>query len=255
MSCSFISVLRQLSNLSCDAVANVDSFGKLKKYLHVRRDPENALRNLLLRTETVSHKQLILLCGSAGDGKSHLLSHLKNEEHLLDNYVVINDATESDAPNHTAISTLAKKIAAFSDSNINNGNAEKIILAINLGMLKNFIDSDEGRAFSSLRLYIENNNIFSIDEGLSLDPDGYFQHVDFSDYQLYTLTEQGAKSDYLHNYSEKFSQRLTIIRFMKHIAKMLIAIYTHAVQSAIILSFYHMRSFRIFSCRESLKLL
>ena len=92
---------------------------------------------------------------------------------------------------------MAKKIAAFSDSNINNGNAEKIILAINLGMLKNFIDSDEGRAFSSLRLYIENNNIFSIDEGLSLDPDGHFQHVDFSDYQLYTLTEQGAKSDYL----------------------------------------------------------
>ena len=67
MSCSFISVLRQLSNLSCDAVANVDSFGDLKKYLHVRRSPENALRNLLLRTENVSHKQLIILCGSAGD--------------------------------------------------------------------------------------------------------------------------------------------------------------------------------------------
>lgn len=197
MSCSFISVLRQLSNLSCDAVANVDSFGELKKYLHVRRSPENALRNLLSRIENVPHKQLVLLCGSAGDGKSHLLSHLKNEEHILDNYIVINDATESDAPNRTAISTLAKKIAAFSDANINNGNIEKIILAINLGMLNNFIDSDEGKSFSLLRLYVENNNIFSIDEGLSLDPDSYFQHVDFSDYQLYSLTEQGAKSDYL----------------------------------------------------------
>lgn len=197
MSCSFISVLRQLSNLSCDAVANVDSFGELKKYLHVRRSPEDALRNLLSRIENVPHKQLVLLCGSAGDGKSHLLSHLKNEERLLDNYIVINDATESDAPNHTAISTLAKKIVAFSDANIDNGNAEKIILAINLGMLNNFIDSDEGKGFSLLRRYVENNNIFSIDVGLSLNPDSYFQHVDFSDYQLYSLTEQGAKSDYL----------------------------------------------------------
>ena len=78
MNCSFISTLRQLSNLSSDAVANIDSFDELKQYLHVVRSPEKDLRDLLSRINGVSQKQLVLVCGSAGDGKSHLLSYLKN---------------------------------------------------------------------------------------------------------------------------------------------------------------------------------
>ena len=197
MSCSFISAFRELSNLSCGAVANIDCFSELNKYLHILRTPETALRDLLSRIETVPQKRLVLVCGSAGDGKSHLLSYLKNEVHLLDEYMVYSDATESDAPNKTAISTLAKRIEAFNDENIDNGGTEKVIIAINLGMLNNFIDSEEGRAFSKLHQYVINNNIFSVDEALSYDKSSHFYHVDFSDYQLYTLTKDGVKSDYL----------------------------------------------------------
>ena len=197
MSCSFISAFRELSNLSCGAVANIDKFSELNKYLHVPRTPEEVLRDLLLRIEKVSQKRLVLVCGSAGDGKSHLLSYLRNEARLLDDYMVYSDATESDAPNKTAISTLAKRIEAFNDENIDNGGTEKVIIAINLGMLNNFIDSEEGESFTKLRQYVINNNIFSVDKALPFDPNSNFYHVDFSDYQLYTLTNSGVRSDYL----------------------------------------------------------
>ena len=182
MSCSFISAFRELSNLSCGAVANIDKFSELNKYLHVLRTPEEVLRDLLLRIEKVSQKRLVLVCGSAGDGKSHLLSYLRNEARLLDDYMVYSDATESDAPNKTAISTLAKRIEAFNDENIDNGGTEKVIIAINLGMLNNFIDSEEGESFTKLRQYVINNNIFSVDKALPFDPNSNFYHVDFSDY-------------------------------------------------------------------------
>ena len=54
MSCSFISAFRELSNLSSGAVASIDKFSELNKYLHVIRTPEEALRDLLLRVENVS---------------------------------------------------------------------------------------------------------------------------------------------------------------------------------------------------------
>lgn len=197
MSCSFISAFRELSNLSSGAVASIDKFSELNKYLHVLRTPEEALRDLLLRVENVPQKKLVLVCGSAGDGKSHLLSYLRNEVHILDDYMVYSDATESDAPDKTAISTLAKRLEAFNDENIDNGGTEKVIIAINLGMLNNFIDSEEGESFTKLHQYVINNNIFSVDKALPFDPNSNFYHVDFSDYQLYTLTNAGARSDYL----------------------------------------------------------
>lgn len=199
MSCKFISELRRLSKLSAEAVQNLDSFDSLKKYLHVVRNTEADFKHLLVAISGITHKQLVLVCGSAGDGKSHLLSHMKHNdpEGLLADYVIINDATESNAPRETATQTLAGRIAAFRDDRLNDGGCEKVVLAINLGMLNNFIDSEEGKAFQALRNYVLNNKIFSVAEALPFDKNGIFQHIDFSDYQLYTLTEAGAKSDYL----------------------------------------------------------
>ena len=205
MACKFISELRRLSKLSAEAVQNLDSFDSLKKYLHVVRNTEADFKHLMVAVSGVCHKQLILVCGSAGDGKSHLLSHLKynDPDGLLSDYVIINDATESNAPRETAIETLATRIAAFRDDRLNDSGCEKVILAINLGMLNNFIDSPQGEAFQSLRNYVLNNNIFNVSEALPFDRNSIFQHIDFSDYQLYTLTAEGAKSDYL---SELFSK-------------------------------------------------
>src|SRR5699024_10008271 len=109
MSCEFISEFRRLSKLSAEAVQNVDNFDQLKEYMHVKRCTEDDFKDLMSKIVDVKHKHLVLVCGSAGDGKSHVLSYLKynDQNKILDSYKIINDATESDAPNQTAIQTLA----------------------------------------------------------------------------------------------------------------------------------------------------
>lgn len=205
MNCEFISEFRRLSKLSSEAVENLESFNGIKEYLHVHRNTETIFKSLISKVSTVTHKQLILVCGSAGDGKSHLLSYLKHidPEQPLRNYEIINDATESNAPDETAIETLAVKIAAFNDENIGNNGNEKVVLAINLGMLNNFLESNIGASFSKLRAYVENNSIFSVTSTLPVDVDSVFQHIDFSDYQLYSVTEEGTTSTYLLNLIRK----------------------------------------------------
>lgn len=80
MSCEFMQELRKLRKLSMESVENTLSFNTFKKYMHVRRPVEDDLRNMLVHVNNANKKTLILLCGSAGDGKSHLLSYLSNAD-------------------------------------------------------------------------------------------------------------------------------------------------------------------------------
>lgn len=206
MACNFISVLSKLRKLSMESVENTASFDDFKKYLHVLRPVEEELRSLLNRVNAANKKTLILLCGSAGDGKSHLLSYLRNadSDHLLDGFELYNDATESSAPLLTSIDTLAEKLAPFNDDNCHSDDGFKMILAINLGTLNNFIESEKGAAFSALKKYVAANEIFSA----FVRPNEYqessvFQHVSFSDYQVFTLKEDGVGTEYLEELLSK----------------------------------------------------
>ena len=206
MACKFISELSKLRKLSMESVENTASFDAFKKYLHVLRPVEIELRDLLNKVNAVNKKTLILLCGSAGDGKSHLISYLRNadSEHLLDTFELYNDATESSAPQLTSIDTLAEKLAPFNDENYATDDGFKMILAINLGTLNNFIESEKGKAFSILKKYVEANEIFST----YVRPNTYqensvFQHVSFSDYQVFTLNSTGVGTAYLEALLEK----------------------------------------------------
>ena len=206
MACNFISELSKLRKLSMESVENTASFDAFKKYLHVLRPVEVELRDLLSKVNAANKKTLILLCGSAGDGKSHLISYLRNadSEHLLDTFELYNDATESSAPQLTSIDTLAEKLAPFNDENYATDDGIKMILAINLGTLNNFIESEKGKAFSTLKKYVEVNEIFST----YVRPNTYqansvFQHVSFSDYQVFTLNSTGIGTAYLEELLEK----------------------------------------------------
>lgn len=206
MACNFISELSKLRKLSMESVENTASFDNFKKYLHVLRPVEVELRTLLSKVNSANKKTLILLCGSAGDGKSHLLSYLRNAdpEHLLDTFELYNDATESSAPQLTSIDTLAEKLAPFNDDNYTKDDGFKMILAINLGTLNNFIESEKGKSFSALKRYVDAHDIFSA----YIYPNTYvqnsvFQHVSFSDYQIFTLNEKGVGTEYLEMLFEK----------------------------------------------------
>lgn len=201
--CKLVDELNRLRKSSRDSIDGIGDFGDFKKYMHISRNVEEELIEILHKIEVSGRKSLVLLCGSAGDGKSHLLSYLKNDLKLLDNYVVYNDATESSAPSKTAIETLSEALQGFSDKNLDQP-GKNFILAINLGVLSNFVESTYGEAFKKLREYVINSNILTN----QLDEKGYeknsaFQHVSFSDYHMYNLTMHGINPEYVERILEK----------------------------------------------------
>ncbi|MBP3818094.1 MAG: DNA phosphorothioation-dependent restriction protein DptF [Butyrivibrio sp.] len=206
MACDFVIQLSRLRKLSAESVENTSTFAPFKKYLHVERPVEAELRDLLKKVNANQGKCLVLLCGSAGDGKSHLISYLKNvdEEGLIADYELYNDATESSEPKLTSIDTLAEKLAPFNDDNCHDNKPEKMIIAINLGTLNNFIESEKGKKFSKLKKYVEENGIFSGYSQNSLYKDeSVFQHVSFSDYQVFSIGAEGIETTFLENLLEK----------------------------------------------------
>lgn len=210
MACEFIMQLSKLRKSSAESVENTNAFNHFKEYLHVERHVEIELRKLLRSVNEKQGKCLVLLCGSAGDGKSHLISYMKNSdtEGLLDGYELYNDATESSEPTLTSIDTLADKLTNFDDEHYDNADRSKMIIAINLGTLNNFIESEKGKSFIKLRKYVEENDILSsYAQETGYKDNSVFQHVSFADYQVFSLSENGIQTVFLENLLEKvFSQ-------------------------------------------------
>ena len=86
--CKFVDELNKLRKSSSYSIDGVESFDYYKKYMHVSRRVEEDLIETINKVNNSKRKTLVLLCGSAGDGKSHLLSYLKNEVKILENYTV-----------------------------------------------------------------------------------------------------------------------------------------------------------------------
>ena len=197
--CGFVDELNRLRKSSSYSIDNVVNFDSFKKYMHIQRQAEVDLKDILRKVNTSGKKTIILLCGSAGDGKSHLLSYLKNsdEEYLLDNYRIYNDATESSSPVKTAIETLNEVLDSFSDEKLCES-GENLILAINLGVLSNFIESDYGIRFSIFKEYVINYNLLTSKVNLEgYIPSSSFQHISFADYHMFTLSEEGVRARYI----------------------------------------------------------
>jgi len=203
--CKFINKLNKLRKSSSDSIDNIQSFDNFREYMHVIRATETDLKVILRAVNSRDKKTLILLCGSAGDGKSHLLSYLRNSDpdNLLDNYRVFNDATESNAPDKTAVETLYNRLADFNDENIDKPGSN-VIVAINLGVLSNFVESDYSSDFSALKTYVKNSNILTseVNESTYIE-NSPFQHISFSDYHMFSLNKYGINPGYIEALFEK----------------------------------------------------
>lgn len=203
--CKFIKKFNKLKKSSSDSIDNILSFDDFRKYMHVIRATEIDLKSILSAVNSSNKKTLILLCGSAGDGKSHLLSYLKNSDsdHLLDGYKVFNDATESNAPNKTAVETLYKRLEDFNDDNISTPGSNAII-AINLGVLSNFIESEYASNFSFLKEYVRNSNIMTSEiTNTTYVDNSNFQHISFSDYHMFSMDKGEVVPEYIEALFEK----------------------------------------------------
>ncbi len=198
--------LKKLRESSKYAVAQgtYSNLNGFKKYLHIEREVEKKLKNIILKASERDASQLLLVCGNVGDGKSHILSHLHDElKSVITLFTIHNDATEAHNPNESSNETLYKLLKGFKDDKVADSK-DKIILAINLGTLSKFIE-EYGNEFSILRDYIVSNKILDTDlvHDDDFDVKSHFHHVNFTDYHMYSLTEHGPVSDTISTLLEK----------------------------------------------------
>lgn len=190
-----ISKLRESSK---EAVEGLVEFTDFKKYMHIEREAQTKLHNIIESANQSKRAQLILVSGSVGDGKSHIISYFKNKyPDLMNNFILHNDATESLEPTKTSTDTLNEILDGFSDGKIKE-NTEKVILAINLGTLNNFIDSEYGTRFSILKEYVNDKKIIEASIKYNgYDEISFFQFINFSDYHIFTLKNGKVSSNYI----------------------------------------------------------
>ena len=201
-----IQELSKLKESSKEAVEGLNTFSKFKTYMHVNRDVQDELQEIILEADKERKAQLVLVCGSVGDGKSHIISYFKNKyPDIMSNFTLHNDATESLEPNKTSMDTLNDVLDNFSDEKIETS-SEKLILAINLGTLNNFIDSEYGNRFTVSQKYVESKKILekSIVEN-KFDSSSNIQFINFSDYNLYTLKDGKVQSKYIKELINKIT--------------------------------------------------
>ncbi|MER0284312.1 DNA phosphorothioation-dependent restriction protein DptF [Clostridioides difficile] len=215
-----IDELKKLKESSKEAVDNVSNISSFKKYIHVKRFIEDELFNIIVSAAKSNKSELILVCGGVGDGKSHTISYLKNEyPEIISKFKIHNDATESFEPEKTSTDTLNDILKDFTDSNISYSN-KKLILAINLGVLSNFIESKYADKFTKLSKYVRDKGILNVDVSDNFyDENSNFQFVNFSDYNIYTLNSDKPKSKYIDGIINKIIKEDNKNRFMNSYKK------------------------------------
>lgn len=191
----FLQQSKVLLTSAPEAVVHANHFGTLQKYMHVVRPIEQSLIETLEEANKKNEPQLILLCGSAGDGKSHLLAYMKDEySELIEDYIIHNDATVSKSRTKSNLETLEELLKGYNDGATPQ---KSIIIAINLGVLHNFYTYEkEKNQFETLCRFIEDINIFDQTSTATSSDIMLNCHVlDFSQEKNYELTEKRVESN------------------------------------------------------------
>jgi len=200
-----ITELQRFKQSSKEAVENIEEFNSFKQYMHVERPFEKELVNILRGIKEKNTPTLVMVCGSVGDGKSHLISFVKSKyPDLFTDVKIHNDATESFSPTQTSMDTLKIELNSFSDSKLGEAGSNDIVIAINLGTLSNFLNSTYSSEFTKLKSFVEEQKIIE-DEQSSYEVEhaSLFKFINLSDYHLYELTSNGVESSLQKSLLEK----------------------------------------------------
>lgn len=203
-------LLKELSKLresSQEAIENSNQFSAFKDYLHVERSIQGELKDSLDCMSNTENAQLLFLCGSVGDGKSHLLAYMnKKYPEILYQFDIHNDATESFDPHKSSLDTLAEVLSPFKDDEISTS-SKKLILAINLGVLHNFIESEYAKEhFKKLSQFIFDAGVFDTTKVTTNQNSPHFNLISFSEYKPFELKDSGVSSSYYSSLLEKIVQ-------------------------------------------------
>lgn len=210
-----LSLLQTLSDASKEAIMGPDTYSGVRDYLHIDTPIQKKLQEALENNVTNGGSQLIVLCGNVGDGKSHLIAHLKSHSpHLFAGVDVYNDATESMSPEKTAVETLETQLASFDDDHLFSSD-KKMVLAINIGVLNNFITAMEEKGkFGMFRQFITQSSLYK-SKGVITDANGKFQVISFFDYPLIRLDGNKVQSDFYDALFERLFQKDDVNIFYK----------------------------------------
>lgn len=201
--------LKRLSKSSSESVIGPEEFNDFKKYLHVDTKIKEEFDSILNKINNNNEKKLVLLCGSVGDGKSHLISYTNNyNKDLLEDFYIHNDATASFNPKETEIDTLYNLLEPYKDQNIDSSE-KNILLAINLGVLNKFLDKDNNdkvEEFNRLKKFIEESQLFKENKSTQNVNSDHFEIINFTDYFPFALTKDGPKSKIMESLLSKVSK-------------------------------------------------
>lgn len=177
---ALIKAFKRLSQGSKQSVQSGMELDEFDKYMHVSRPIDRAVREAMedIRQEGGG---ILFLVGSAGDGKSHMISTLKKD---YTDFEFRNDASESPWPNVESIDALKIFLDNFKDATLHTTNS-KMLVAINMGKLSAFIDDNQVKkefveiASCAKTLFDENN--------LSPNKTVRVKIVSFANHQIFEL--------------------------------------------------------------------
>lgn len=202
---SFLRQLKILQKSSKESVVHAEEFGPFQNYMHIARPIEQETIEKLEFIKTCVTPQVLFICGSVGDGKSHLLAYLKrHRKELLEDFYIHNDATESYIRTKSAEETLEEILKPFDDGATPT---QHMIIAINIGKLHNFYNRQKksGR-FQGLCQFIDSLKIFETESELAADNTmDCFHAVDFSKVKYYRIDETGVSSPFYLEALEKIT--------------------------------------------------
>ena len=201
--CQFIEAMEGLKSSSNLSVAN-EKFTKFNEYMHIPSKMDENLKSVIVSAQGKT-KALVLVCGNSGDGKSHLIANFISSG-IIDTsqFEVYIDATSSDRKEKRANEKLREKLDEFSDTNIENGNSYRLIVAINLGVLNDFIKKYEDE-YKILEKYISEQGLFDnvpawksakINAFRLETSNSFIGHVDFTAFHRYELSSDGLDTSF-----------------------------------------------------------
>lgn len=209
--CQFMEAMDNLKSSSNSSVAN-EEFSEFNEYMHIPSKMDERLESVIKKA-TKYKKSLVLVCGNSGDGKSHLIANFIKKG-VIDNksdFEVYIDATSSDKKGMRANEKLREKLDLFSDDKLSRQDEKRLIVAINLGVLNDFLKNYESE-FQSLKKYVDNQGLFDnipawkfnlMNEHSENRNNYYMGHVDFTSFHRYEITNEGLDVSFIQGLLEK----------------------------------------------------
>lgn len=199
--------LKTLCHGSQEAVQSGINFSELDKYLHVDRPID---KEVCEHMDEILQEGggILLLVGSAGDGKSHMISYLRSKEKYRD-FQFYNDGTESCSTQISAVETMKFALRDYCDETINT-TSSKTVLAVNIGKLQDLVEDEEFKEnykqFHTVADAVANSDSFC--------PQKRIKVVSFAHRQPFELlidedVEYPVKSDFMSEILKRVTQAST----------------------------------------------